>query len=379
MITIIKEAIEKSHKKAISYSTYMDLALYHPVHGYYMKERAKIGRDGDFFTSSNVSSVYAKQFAQFFIDLVEAKVVPPLVCEIGGGTGRFARDVLEEWKEHSPHTFSKLRYYLVETSPFHRAVQKSLLEQFSNVSQCVSIHDIGDSFQGIVFSNELFDAFPVHVIEKHNEKLYEVYVTFDDQDRLVEALYPLQNEIVTYLHKHKLQLKEGQRFEVPLAMNKYMKELCTWLDKGMFITVDYGYTNEEWMREEHREGSLRGYYAHQLIRNPLQHPGNMDLTTHIHWDALKMAGEEGKLQTVLQTKQRYFLLASGILERLVDHNDTNPFSEKNKTNRAIRSMILNGGISDSFDVLIQQKGLLNFSIENYINLSFLPHNPLSFS
>lgn len=85
MELIFRKWMEKEKDYSISYSTYMNLALYAEEHGYYMKEREKIGRQGDFFTSSNVSSVFAKKtFAKFLIRLVENGEVNPNICEIGG-------------------------------------------------------------------------------------------------------------------------------------------------------------------------------------------------------------------------------------------------------------------------------------------------------
>ncbi|WP_249652329.1 SAM-dependent methyltransferase, partial [Lysinibacillus sp. D4A1_S13] len=80
----------------------------------YMKKREKIGRQGDFFTSSNVSSAFAKTFAKFFVRLVENGEEAPNICEIGGGTGRFAYDVLQGWKQLSPETFINLNYSMIE-------------------------------------------------------------------------------------------------------------------------------------------------------------------------------------------------------------------------------------------------------------------------
>lgn len=366
---VLKQAMEKEVDQSISYSTYISLALYDENNGYYMKEREKIGRQGDFFTSSNVSSVYAKTFAHFFIQLVKAGVVSPHICEIGGGTGRFAYDMLQEWQTISPDTFENMQYSIIEMSPFHRELQKQQLISFSNVSQYASYEELGASFTGIVFSNELFDAFPVEVIEKRENMLYEVRVKYNSEGRLVEVLRPLDCEsVIKYLQRHQISLYEGQRFEVPLQMNDYVKQLTSWLQEGLLITIDYGYTNEEWAHPAHREGSMRSYYRHQMIPDPLQFPGEMDITTHIHWDALKAVGEEKGLQTVWHTKQRDFLLAAGILEQLVNHEDCNPFSDKQKQNRAIRSMILQGGMGDAFDVVIQQKGISSLNLEHYLHI-----------
>lgn len=48
MELILREWMGKEKDYSISYSTYMNLVLYTEGHGYYMKEREKIGRKGDF-------------------------------------------------------------------------------------------------------------------------------------------------------------------------------------------------------------------------------------------------------------------------------------------------------------------------------------------
>ncbi|PDY49115.1 class I SAM-dependent methyltransferase [Bacillus pseudomycoides] len=369
MELVLRKWMEKEKDYSISYSTYMNLALYDEEYGYYMKEREKIGRNGDFFTSSNISSVFARTFARFFIRLVQNGEIPPNVCEIGGGTGRFAYDVLQEWKQLSPVTYAELRYSIIEVSPFHRRLQKRQLGSFQNISQYKSYKELGESFTGIVFSNELFDAFPVEVIEKRAGILYEVRITYTEQRELTEVLRPLEQEVIRcYLRRHKIELYEGQRFEVPIAMETYLQEIIGWLKGGLFISVDYGYTRAEWMHPAHHEGSLRGYYDHRIIQNPLKYPGEMDITAHIHWDELKKIGEESSLHTVWHTKQREFLLAAGILEQLASHQDSDPFSEKQKQNRAVRSMILHGGISDAFDVVMQKKGMPHFDLKHYLHI-----------
>lgn len=131
--------------------------------------------------------------------------------------------------------------------------------------------------------------------------------------------------------KYNIHIAEGQRFEVPIAMEGYIKEIAKWFQKGICITVDYGYTKEEWMHPAHHEGSLRGYYEHKLIRNPLAYPGEMDLTTHIHWDELKEIFSMQGMHAVWHKKQSEFLLAAGILEQLTSHQDRDPFSEAQKT------------------------------------------------
>lgn len=168
--------------------------------------------------------------------------------------------------------------------------------------------------------------------------------------------------------KYNIHLAEGQRFEVPIAMEEYIKEIAKWFQRGVCITVDYGYTKEEWMHPAHQEGSLRGYYEHKLIRNPLAYPGEMDLTTHIHWDELKEMFSLQGMNMVWHKKQSEFLLAAGILELLTNHQDQDPFSEIQKQNRAVHSMILSGGLGSACDVVIHTKHMQQLHLDRYLKI-----------
>ncbi len=361
MHDILKEIIQTSPNNEITFEQYMNTVLYHEEKGYYMKNEEKVGKKGDFITTSNISNVFGKLFASIFHKLITLEKVSPFICEIGGGTGRFAKAVLDELKNSFLDTYQKITYIMIETSPYHQGLQQELLPIGEKVIQYRSIDEAKTNFpvfNGIFFSNELFDAFPVRVIEKQKDILYEVKIRLSKEEQLCEILVPLTEErIIHYLNSIKIELKNGQRFEVPLQMLSYLDELSSFLGNAVVFTVDYGYTNEEWMEPARRKGSLRGYYKHQLIDNPLEHPGEMDLTTHIHFDTLISASEKLGLELVKKLRQDEFLLAAGILTYLQENFDSNPFSEKSKQNRAIRSLIMDGGMSSAFHVLIQQKNV----------------------
>ncbi|WP_216831717.1 class I SAM-dependent methyltransferase [Alkalihalobacterium elongatum] len=363
---IISYIRDHSNQK-ISYAEYMAKVLYDPQYGYYMKSKDKVGKSGDFITTSNIHPIFAKIFCTIFHEIITKKNLPIIVCEIGGGTGRFSYDLLKEWQLKFPETFKSLSYFIVEESPYHQTLQKKLLGSFKNVHFHSSIEQIGlDKFEGIIFSNELIDAFPVHVVEKENELLYEIFVTVDEANKLIEAKVPLENEgIENWLSKNGPTLSNNQRIEVPLAMEQWIKKVSQFLSKGAIFTVDYGYWNEEWEQPEHKDGSLRGYYQHQMVANPLLYPSEMDLTTHIHLDSFIKIGKDHNLDTPLVTTQDKFLIKSGILNYLQENYDPNPFSEISKQNRAVRSLITDS-MSTAFHVIFQTKSLTNLN-----TLSFL--------
>lgn len=355
MKEIISKVIAASPAKMISYDKYMELALYHPSEGYYIKNRQKIGKGGDFYTTSNVSDVFGKLIGKWFARNIGSLGLPPSICEIGAGNGRFARAFILGWNELSDLA---LTYYIIEESPYHRNLQSEELSGLDNV-HVVYAPNFADSGmrEGLVFSNELFDAFPVHVIEKRGGVIQEVFIAFENE-RFIEKLIPVENEkINAFMYEQNLDLNEGQRMEIPLAMEPFIKSITETLSKGMMVTVDYGYTKEQWMEPSRRKGSLRGYYQHQMHHDVLQMPGEMDITSHVHFDALISQGNKHGLSFLRKMRQDEFLLSIGILDELEKHNDPNPFSEISKRNRAIRSLILPGSISQSFDVIIQGKGL----------------------
>jgi len=353
MTTYIEDIVNNSDQKRITYAEFIRAALYHPEQGYYMKNDVKIGRSGDFITTSNVSDIYGKVIAKWYAANRLEYNLPAAVCEIGGGTGRFAKAFLEGWAQYSS---VPLTYSLVETSPYHRQLQAETLVGFNNFVQYQNINEIRD-FTGLIFSNELFDALSVHVIEKRRGAIYEVMITSEEHG-LKEVLVPLEDqEILSFVEKHGVFLNEGQRIEIPLEMEEMVKSIDEMLTNGIVVTVDYGYTREEWQRPERKNGSLRGYYRQQMYEDVLQFPGMMDITSHVHFDALIRTGEEHNLKCRLKQRQDEFLLTAGILDELANTYDPDPFSEQSKLNRAIKSLILPGGMSSAFHVIVQEKGL----------------------
>ncbi|MFC0269986.1 class I SAM-dependent methyltransferase [Metabacillus herbersteinensis] len=342
---------------SITYSDYIDLVLYDPEHGYYTKNQNKIGPKGDFYTSSSVSDCFAKVFARRFISLVEQSLIEPAFCEIGGGTGKFLSSFLSEWKKQSPKTYEILEVTVIDKSPFHLELQREN-SGLKSIQFLERLEELEASFNGIFFSNELFDALPVHVIEKRNGELFEVWIEIGEKDTVVEQCLPLANEeIKNYLIWQKLQINEGQRIEIPLKMLELLDVIDQKIKSGLIITVDYGYTNEEWSHPVHHNGSLRGYYKHRMIQDPLQHPFNMDLTTHIHLDAYRSKASLFTWELIVNEKQDEFLVNAGVLDLLQDTNNRDPFSPQSKQNRSIRSLIMSGGLSSAFDVMIHSKGV----------------------
>jgi SAM-dependent MidA family methyltransferase len=350
MLNYIIEKIRQSSTGLISYAEFIDLALYDKTQGYYMKNQVKIGKHGDFITTSNVSDIFGSILSKWFLALVKKNQITPCVCELGAGNGRFAKSFYDTWRKN---TDLPLQYYIVETSPYHRSLQGEILPIGTDIHQVESMSDI-KPFKGLIFSNELFDALPVHVIEKRHGQIFEVMVGTDGTTLKEEYISLSDPNIDEYLRSQKLELADHQRIEIPLSMEDVIKDIADTLETGIVVTVDYGYTNEEWKNPLRKAGSLRAYYKHQMVTDVLLNPGEMDLTHHVHFDSLVNIGRKYGLDFLLKNRQDEFLISSGILKELEENYDPNPFSEKSKRNRAIRSLVM-PGMSSHFDVIVQKK------------------------
>ncbi|WLD92054.1 class I SAM-dependent methyltransferase [Alkalihalobacillus sp. AL-G] len=356
IVQILDEKIQQAATMSISYADFIETVLYHQEHGYYRKTSTKIGTSGDFYTSSSVHPVFAWVFAEYFYKYLSENNPPYSICEIGGGNGSFAKEVLTYLKVTYPEFLIDLNYFYIDVSEDHLVKAQQELASFSCVSFFNSWEGVTQPFHGIVFSNELIDAFPVHVIEEDEGDIFEVRVTLDSTGKLIEKLVPLNNPMISeWLDWSGLALTEGQRLEAPLEMLDWIEQMSEFIDTGLLITVDYGYWDKDWQEPSHRRGSLRGYKNHQLIENPLLNAGQMDLTTHIHLDALLRKGEKVGFRSISSTRQREFLLNNGLFNFLHEHQNPDPFSKESRLNRAIRSFATPGGISDSFHVIVQEK------------------------
>lgn len=361
----IVEALTQSENNQITFKQFMEMALYYPELGYYTKDREKIGKKADFYTSSSVGSVFGQTISKVLAELVSyIENQDYRIIEIGGGNGRFARDVLSELKIKNPEVYTKLTYYMIETSPYHIQLQKEyLIDHLDHVEWIDDLEKLGNSIKGVIFSNELVDAFPVHMVKKVNGDLMEVYVSWNsDEATFEEKIDELSdNRLSDYFTEQGITLKEGQIAEVNLNAIEWIQSVGEKLSQGYVMTIDYGHPAEELYASHRHNGSLMCYHLHLANDNPYQHIGDQDITSHVNFTALEHYGLSVGLKTIYLDTQGNFLISSGILEYLISIDNAlnrDLFQDEAlKRNRAIRQLITPGEMGDTFKVLIQQKGM----------------------
>ena len=341
----------------------MKAALYDSTDGYYCRaDRIRWGREGDYRTSPERSSLFAATFARYFAGLYEKLDRPAewTILEAGAGEGYFARGLLETLKKAFPHVFAATSYVIDEVSPQSIGRARERLQPFAEQVKFKRLDEV-EINPGVVFSNELLDAFPVHRITLREGEVKEFYVSIDESgnfawllDAPSPALLPRLNQ---YFEEVGERPEPEQVVEVNLETEEWLRRVAARMRKGYVITVDYGAAAEDlYSPLANREGTLRGFQRHQFVEDLLARPGEHDLTTTVNWSFVKSAGASVGLQLVELSRQDQFLLANGFLAQLeVESLGAKDDSDRLRFSTAAREMILPDGMAASFQVLVQKK------------------------
>src|SRR4030067_1408850 len=353
------------NKGRITFEQFMDTALYHPEYGYYTSKKARIGKEGDYYTSTDVHRAFGvcimRQIEEMNVILNHS---PLNVVEVGAGKGLLCADILLSAREKSPTLFKEIRYFIVEKSPEFIERQKRHIEELGLMDKVSWVPEIKEALSGnigIVLSNELIDAFPVHKVRYSNGLWNEIYVTTHNGE-LVEVSGELScNELSAFLSSfipHPSSLSDGYTTEVNLKAIDWIKDGGNSLQKGFVITIEYGYPRTELYSAERNRGPLMCYFRHQASEDQYLNIGEQDITTHIDFTSLAEAGKAAVIEVAGFTDQSYFLMGCGIEEGF---QQLEAFNAENiaalHKNITLKKLLIPGGMGSTFKVLIQQKGM----------------------
>jgi len=353
----LRERIKRNG--AITFCEWMNAALYEEPDGYYINQnKIRQGRKGDYRTAPEISPLFAQTFARYFATLFEKLDSPKdfTIIECGAGRGAFAFEVLKTLKTQYERVFNSTRYLIDELSKTSREQIKEVLEPFNNRVDFRRLEK-NKNCVGVIFSNELIDAFPVHRIVKRGSRLKEIFVGIDSKDDFVLIEKQASETLIGYVERNEINLREGQTIEISLLAEDWLKNISSVLKNGFVITVDYGAEQEELYDFNLRpNGTLRAFQSHKFVDDYLSQIGEVDLTSTINWTALKKTGEEKGLATVSHESLDKFLLRIGLLEQLetvvkIVENE----SDKIKLRSGVKDLILPFGLGAAQQVLVQKK------------------------
>jgi len=288
----------------LPFDRYMALALYEPGLGYYANTRVKLGRmpsDGsDFVTAPELSPLFGRTLAVQVAQVLE-RADADEVFEFGAGSGALAESVLDGLAAMG-HAFA--RYTIVELSAELRARQQARLARFGERVQWAERWP--EAMRGVVLGNEVLDAMPVQLLHFDGTRWHERGVTWQ-HDGLV-----FEDRPTGLRPAHEGPFLPGTVTEIHAQAEAFVASLAGHLTEGAAFFIDYGFPEAEYYHPQRTGGTLMCHRAHQSDADPLQDPGQKDITAHVNFTGIAIAAQDVGLDVIGYTSQARFLINSGI-------------------------------------------------------------------
>lgn len=346
----------------MTFERYMALCLYHPEFGYYTRGLERTGVRGDYFTSSDLHPIFARLIGRQAEEMwrLMGRPSPFAFAEMGAGRGIFAADFLNWSAKEMPEFYSALEYAAIEPGPESRRRIETRLDSAyvgTKARVLANLEELAPCI-GCFFSNELVDAFPVHVVTRLEGRLKEIYVAAEGGQLHEQAGSISDPAVAAYVARYAHDLEEDQRMEVNLHAQAWIQSVAAKLSRGFVVTIDYGDMASRLYTSDRPRGTLLAYRGHQANEDFYSSPGETDLTAHVNFTALIDAAQPSGVEFAGFTTQEKFLLALGEGNQFADLYDAGQ-SEPDKLNARLKlkRLISPEGMGNIFKILLQQRGL----------------------
>lgn len=314
--TAVAEKIAERIRAAgrITFAEFMEHALYDPDDGYYARAQKPPGPGGDYYTSPKVHPEFGRALYDLFLAMAQRQEGPFTVVEVGAGDGAAAQTILRAVRQRPwPAGF---RYLCVEKSPGMRRRIADALADFPDVRILDNLEAVG-KVSGCIWSNELFDSLPFHRVMVENGELRELYVTLDSSGDFVEEPGPpSSDELKGYFWSVGVAPPEGCRTEVRLEAIRMIQQMSEALERGWLLTLDYGYSAQEYYAPERPNGTLLCYHGHRTNAEPFEWIGEQDITAQVDFTGLAVAAQARGLEVLSFTDVTSFFYGLGVGQRI---------------------------------------------------------------
>jgi SAM-dependent MidA family methyltransferase len=319
----------------IPFAAFMEEALYGES-GYYSREDVPIGETGDYVTGASLSPLFGRVTARLLGRLDRPLGKPAEMFEAGFGTGVHLKNVVPTLIDRRVRAWDRV----VRRAP-------------SGVERVESLEAIEEGeIEGLIFSNELFDALPVHrLVGRGDGSVGEMWVDIDKEGTFVWKEGEVSDPALLDLLKNPdVPLQPGQVADLAPGWGPLYGELARRLGCGLLVTCDYGFERERLFDPRvRRHGTLACYTRQRVHRNPFVQVGEQDLTAHVDFTTLIRAGEAAGLTTVALTRQALWLTACGLFEELQGADLV--------TRHGAMALLDGEGMGEEIRVLVQARGI----------------------
>ena len=329
----------------ISFEEFMEIALY-SRNGYY-SGHTSFGTHGDFYTSPSLHPVFGYLFAVQIINIWESMNRPNsfAVVEIGAGDGTLGIDIVSAIRSVDASILNCIEYIAIDRVP-RGAVSGT--EIISGDQLDLQIADLESC---VVLSNELIDALPVEILEVKDRRTNFVMINVDENGDFKESLI---ETTIDELADVDLSALEGYRGPLCRKLGEWIPTVIDSIPKAVFINVDYGYEQTEYMSMPKSNRLLQTYYKHVDTLNPLDRVGDQDITAHVNFTALRKVFAQKGIKSVTNITQREWLFGLGYLDVLENMRLSGELSRREIS--LVDRLVEIDGLGE-FRVEISQKGL----------------------
>jgi SAM-dependent MidA family methyltransferase len=289
----------------LPFDRFMAMALYEPGLGYYAHGSRKFGQlpssGSDFVTAPELSPLFGRALAR---QLAQALAVSGTteVWEFGAGSGALADQLLQALGT------AVTRYTIVDLSGALRERQHQRLAAHGDRVRWVDA--LPQALQGVVVGNEVLDAMPVQLLHFDGEHWFERGVLstgagFGWGDRPTDLRPPHAGPFVP-----------GSVTEIHPQAQAFVTTLAERLVRGAAFFIDYGFPQAEYYHPQRSGGTLMCHRAHRTDADPLVELGEKDITAHVDFTGIALAGQDAGLEVLGYTTQGHFLINCGLLDML---------------------------------------------------------------
>lgn len=290
------------------FDQFMQEALYHPERGYYTQGEHNVGKKGDFFTSVSVGNLFGHLLCQRFFSVWQecGKPNPFYIAELGGNNGQLAADILDYAPQLSPEFSQSIDYTLIEPLTILHTTQHNTTRNRARSVHSITEAPIGT---GVVFGNELLDAFPVRLATVRKNTWHELYVHTAENTSPVweEDTTPLPTQEGQCPPCHAATLPEGYTTEWNDTMDSFFEDIVVLRPQGLFLFIDYGRPQHDYYSPQRTQGTLRTYHQHTRTDNPLINVGEQDITADVNFTQVALAAQKQGLTPLIFTDQAHWL------------------------------------------------------------------------
>jgi len=298
--TLIQRAIARDGGW-LPFDRFMAMALYAPGLGYYSRGARQFGvlpsSGSDFVTAPELSPLFGQALARQVAQALDA-CGGDEVWEFGAGSGALASQLLAALGDRVR------RYTIVDLSGALRERQRETLQAHGDTVQWVDT--LPDALQGVVVGNEVLDAMPVQLLHFDGAAWAERGVT-----RRGDA-FAWDDRATTLAPPHDGPFAPGTVTEIHPQAEAFVATLAERLTRGAAFFVDYGFPAAEYYHPQRSGGTLMCHQGHRADTDPLVNVGRKDITAHVNFTGIALAGQEAGLEVLGYTSQARFLLNCGL-------------------------------------------------------------------